>query len=324
MIKIIISKRSSVKLIFFLILLIFFYSGCCQKQIDNDNTKVFTKYYGFCYSPFRDNENPDLGIFPTIEELYQDLPFVAKFTERIRIYGNSNTLGEIAAISDHYGLECYAGAWISKDTTANDLEINGLLRIANLKLKTLKGLIVGNEVILRNDMNVHDLSMLIKKLNDSTDIPIGTAETWSVLEQNPEIVTYADFILVHIHPYWDAIDVEKAAEKVANKYFEIKQLFPNKLVIIGETGWPSNGETFGDAIPSEENQKKFFEQFITLAKEQDIPYFYFDVFDEGWKGMNEGEIGENWGLFKSNGTLKPFLYPFFSSEVQKGINRSPK
>jgi len=290
---------------------------------------VIERCEGGGYGPFGDNENPDKGVYPTLDELKRDINFLPKVTKRIRTYGVNDILFEIAGLCNKNKLECYIGAWISKEHIENEKEIRRLLKIPDLKLEYVKGLVVGNEVLCRGDMSVKDYSTLVKKVNDATDIPVGIAETWNMLLENKAIAENADFIMVHIHPYWEGISVEDAANEVIKRYEQIKKEFPGKLVMIGETGWPSAGEPFDKAVPSELNQKKFFEDFTRLAKEKDIPYFYFEVFDELWKGIVRGDkdeeakrkVGSHWGIFYSDGSLKPLFKDIFKKEVWEGIKR---
>ncbi len=309
-------KRSILLIVFQFILL-----SCGENQSANHKTTVFEKYDGFCYGPFRENENPDMGVYPTVTELKEDLAFIFKFTNKIRTYGCTFSLGEIPAICDSIGLDCYIGAWIGKEQIENEQEIEQLLKIAHAKHKSVKGLVVGNEVVLRKDMSVEALSALIKKVNDTTDIPVGTAETWKVLEDNPEIAENADFIFVHIYPYWDGISIENSVAYVEQKYEEAKKRFPSKKVIIGETGCPCGGSAIGGAVPNEENQKLFFEQFTTLAKKNNIPFFYFSVFQETWKNKFEGKAGAKWGIFRADGSIMPLFKNSFSDEISQGIKR---
>ncbi|MCM8802980.1 MAG: glycosyl hydrolase family 17 protein [Candidatus Omnitrophica bacterium] len=291
-----------------------------ESKIDK-NSAILKKYYGFCYGPFRKNEDPDKGVLPTEEEIKEDISFLVKFTGKIRTYGNTGTLSKIPALSQEVGLECYVGAWISKYKIENEKEIDNLIKIANSNLKNIKGLIVGNEVLLRKDLSEEELSNYIKKVKDATKIDVGTAETWSVLLNNTNIVKNTDFLLVHIHPYWEGVSIKEAPEYVIKRYEEIKAKFPDKKIIIGETGWPTAGEIIGKAVPSPENQKIFFERFTKLAEENKIPYFYFEVFDEEWKNKFEGETGAHWGIFNSDGSLKFMFYELFPQEIRKGINR---
>ncbi|MBU3912466.1 MAG: hypothetical protein KKE50_00075 [Nanoarchaeota archaeon] len=294
-----------------------------EAQAQTPERKI-ERYDGFCYGPFRKNENPDKGVYPTKKEIEEDLSFVSKFTGKIRTYGNTDTLSAIPEICEKNNLDCYVGAWLGKERIENEKEINALLKIAKSENKNIKGLIVGNEVTLRRDLKKQELSDLIKKVNDTTDIPVGTAEIWGSLVENKDIAKNADFILVHVHPYWEGIPIEKAPEYVIERYKQIKEMFPDKKVMIGETGWPSRGKAMRGAVPSEENQKKFFKEFTGLAKKEKVPYFYFEAFDEDWKNKFEGEAGAYWGVLQSSGKLKPLFLELFNREVKNGIERKER
>jgi len=276
-----------------------------------------------CYGPFRKNENPDKGVYPTTRELKEDVSFISKFFGGIRIYEITH-LEQVPELCDEHGIDCYAGAWISKHKIENEKEIKKLIKIANSKYKSVKGVVVGNEVLLRKDLPKKELSDYIKKVNAATEIPVGTAETWKELLENKDIAENCDFILVHIHPYWEGVSIEKAVEHVFEKYELVKKAFPEKNVIIGETGWPSKGDKIGKAVPSLENQVRFFESFTKQAKEKKIPYFYFEVFNEEWKIKFEGDAGAYWGIFNSDGSLEPVFKGLFPKEAMTGIKRQAR
>jgi len=291
------------------------------------------RYVGVCYGPFRDNEDPDFGILPTYEELKEDITFISNLTHSIRTYGTLGNLSKIPALCQEAGIDCYLGAWISRYKTDNEREIQCLISVANQNLSCVKGLIVGNEVLLRGDVPEDELIEYIRSVKDNTTIPVSTAEIWSTWLEHPQLAENVDFIIVHIHPYWEGypygenqlhlegIPVSDAAEHVVEKWREVKAKYPDKTVIIGETGWPTQGESNGDAIPSEENQRTFLSEFLDLAEENGIQYFYFEVFDEKWKEKFEGVVGAHWGLYYSNGTLKPLLYDLIPVEAGEGISR---
>ncbi|MCW3135632.1 MAG: glycosyl hydrolase family 17 protein, partial [Canidatus Methanoxibalbensis ujae] len=279
------------------------------------------KYNGVCYSPFRDNEDPEFGILPTIDELKEDLFLIKNLSKSIRTYGISKNLSEIPRLCEDIGVDCYPGAWISMCKCDNEMEIDNLIKIANENLSHVRGLIVGNEVLLRGDMSEDDLIEYIRRVKSNTTLPVGTAEIWRTWLEHEKLAENVDFILVHIHPYWEGVSVENAAEYVVEKWKEVKAKYPGKDVIIGETGWPTQGDRIGWAIPSEENQRMFLSEFLNLAKENEISYFYFDVFDERWKGKH---AEAHWGLYYSNGTLKPLLYDLVPEDAREGIDRPPR
>jgi exo-beta-1,3-glucanase (GH17 family) len=77
-----------------------------------------------------------------------------------------------------------------------------------------------------------------------------------------------------------------------------------KPVVISETGWPSEGSSFGAADPSRETALEYFINTYHWAERDGVDIFYFSSFDESWKVGDEGEVGAYWGLWDKDGKLK--------------------
>lgn len=282
------------------------------------------KLKGVCYGPFRDNESPDMGIFPLLDELNSDIEFIPKVARAIRTYGSSRGPRNISALCERVGLACYPGVWLSKDKTENREEIESLIQIANQNFNCVKALTVGNEVLLRKDLTEEELIDYIREVKKSTSLPVTTAEIWSIWRNHPRLANEVDFLMVHIHPYWEGCSINRAAAYVVTIWQIMKDTFPGKRIVIGETGWPSEGKTIKKAVPSKENQARFFKGFTQLADSEGIEYFYFELFDEKWKDEFEGKAGAHWGIYKSGGSLKDHLKDLIPIQARKGINRPPR
>ncbi len=295
--------------------------GTATKSESNANT---VKFAGLCYSPYRDNENPDAGIPPTIGELSEDIAFIKNLTNSIRTYGVTGNLEQIPFLCEQLGIDCYPGAWISIDVCENERQMKNLIRIAKSNLTHVKGLIVGNEVLLRKDISEQGLIEFISRVRDSTSLPVASAETWDVWLEHPALAQAVDVLFVHIYPYWVGTTVEQGANYVLEKWNALRTRYPDKTLVIGEAGWPSQGKILGNAIPSEENQKRYLSDFVSMASSNHIGYFYFGAFDEKWKSKLEGETGPHWGLYYSSGSPKPLLKDLIPDEAQNGMSRQPR
>lgn len=267
--------------------------------------------FGVCHGPFRQGQSPESGVFPTEEQVKEDISIISKIASAERTYGVDDILFRIPEFCNDYGIDCYVGSWISDDDLWNQQTISDLIDIANQNYDTTKALIVGNEFLLWRPFSAESqLISLINQVNDATDIPVTTAETYETWLNHPNLANVVDFIGVHIHPYWDGVRVNDAAQHVIDKYNLLKQAYPTEEVAILETGWPTEGDVHGDAVPSEANQEKFLGDFIPLAKENNIKYFIFEAFDEPWKGSG---VESHWGIYYEDRALKPrlegILYP---------------
>ncbi|HRO59595.1 MAG TPA: glycosyl hydrolase family 17 protein, partial [Burkholderiaceae bacterium] len=80
--------------------------------------------------------------------------------------------------------------------------------------------------------------------------------------------------------------------------------FPDKEILIGETGWPSAGRSREEARPGRVEQARFLREFVAMAQAERIPYNLIEAFDQPWKARLEGAMGAHWGVFDSAGEAK--------------------
>jgi exo-beta-1,3-glucanase (GH17 family) len=263
--------------------------------------------HGIAYSPYRDCQIPGEGDEPSEANIRQDMKMIQTMGNAIRTYSSTGVSAKIARIASQMGLRVTAGAWLDDDLEENEIEIEGLIDLAHSL--DLESVIVGNEVMLRGDLTEEQLLGYIERVKAEVDVPVTTADISGILLQHPKLMQAVDYQLVHIYAYWDGISIENAARYVAQTLHGFEQTAGGKKVVIGETGWPSAGPIRGEAVPSFENQRRFAREFIHLAEEENIEYFYFDAFDEQWK--TEGGVGPYWGLLYSDRTFKYDIQSFF-------------
>jgi exo-beta-1,3-glucanase (GH17 family) len=286
---------------FLVIPLISYYSqGYASSYIQMENEKPFR---GIDYSPYTDEHNPSTGISPSEEEIRRDMLLLQSLTDRIRVYSSTGIFEKIPLIAKEYGLQVIPTAWLGVNDTKNNEQIQSLIDLAR-KYDNIPFVVVGNEAVQRGDLTKDELISFIVRVNNSVDVPVTTSEDRKVIRDNPEIVESIDFIFLNIHPYNDGKLVDIATEWIEFGYKELSAKYPNKKIIISETGWPTDGEKRGSAIPSLENQWRFISDFMNFSESHDIDYFFFQVFDQKIKAATEGEAGANWGLFYSNRIAK--------------------
>ena len=75
--------------------------------------------------------------------------------------------------------------------------------------------------------------------------------------------------------------------------------FPGKEILIGETGWPSEGRMREGALPSRTNQARVVSEILLLAKQENFRVNLIEAYDQPWKRQLEGTVGGYWGLFDS-------------------------
>ncbi len=258
------------------------------------------------FAPFRPGESPLTGRFPTEAEVDADLALLAPRVRAIRTYAANEGKYDIAALAARHGLKLWLGIWLGQDRTRNARELARGIAIARAWPATIERVIVGNEVLLRRDLPPAELAADLDQVRASVPEPVTYADVWDFWQRNPGLAAHVDQVTVHLLPYWDdePTGIDGAVAKVRAVYRQMRALFPDKKVIIGETGWPSEGRWRRDAAPSRVNQFVFLTRFIAAAAEDGFEYNLIEAFDQSWKAANEGTVGARWGLWTADRVAK--------------------
>jgi len=262
------------------------------------------KLNSLSFAPFREGQGPMDGVFPTAEQLDADLHLLAEKTHNIRTYASAEgTMPAIPALAQKYGLTMTQGAWLGSIDKGNKTEIEALIKAANAYPDVIKRIIVGNEVLLRGDLEPDALVKYIRQVKQSVKQPVSYADVWSMYMKYPKLIKEVDFITIHILPYWEdePITVEQAPGHIERIYKlvqkEANAIAPGKPILIGESGWPSEGRQRGWAVPGIVNEAKFIRGLIKVANANDFDYNIVEAINQSWKSELEGVVGANWGLF---------------------------
>ena len=251
---------------------------------------------GFAFSPYQADQGPIWNKHPSIEDIETDLALLAGKTNAIRTYTVEKTLREIPRLAEKYGINVTLGAWVDANEEKTRNEILNMLDIS-VHSRNVVRIIVGNEVLLRGDIPVKKLIEYLDMVRAETDIRVSTAEPPYIWKKYPELVDHVDYIAVHLLPYWEGIALEDAVNFVVNSINELKQLYPEKPIVIGEVGWPSNGRNIKAAVATTANEAIFLRRFLARADEEGYIYYLMEAFDQKWKRDTEGAVGAYWGVF---------------------------
>jgi len=257
------------------------------------------KIESLSYTPYYGYERNTLST----DQIKYDIDLLSDITKKIRTYSSLDAKIILEASSETM-MPIDLGIWIGADLQENDLEIQRALKLLKNYPDTIENIIVGNEVLLRQDMSKEKLFEYIDLIRAFSDKKVTTAETWDIWEKFPELTSHVDFITLHILPYWEKVPIEEVDAAITNRYERIENLFPDTKMHIGEIGWPSNGYNNMDSVPGLKNQAIAVRSFINLAKENGWSYNIIEAFDQPWKGYQEGNIGQYWGIFNAKRELK--------------------
>jgi exo-beta-1,3-glucanase (GH17 family)/cellulose synthase/poly-beta-1,6-N-acetylglucosamine synthase-like glycosyltransferase len=256
-----------------------------------------SEVHGFAFSPYRAGASPLRNEFPSEAQITEDIALLAGKTRALRTYSAAGTLREIPRIARDYKLNVILGAWLTKDPVIDEQEIRDVIALTK-QHRNIKRVTVGNEMILRGDMTVEDLTALLDRVRKAVKQPVSTAEPWNVWLAHPELAKHVDYLAVHILPYWEGMDADIAVDHVFAVVERMKKEFPKKEIVITEVGWPSDGRTRESAVASVSNEALFLRRFLHRAEKEGLVYFLMEAFDQPWKADSlEGAVGSYWGVY---------------------------
>ena len=269
------------------------------------------KLYCLSYAPFHGEQTPlDPITHVSAGQIDADLTQLSKLTNCVRTYSTDYGLDQIAGIAARHGLKVMQGLWLSSHPEKNRVQVETAVALANRYPDTIRAVVVGNEVLLRGEMSAVDLTATLRAVKARVPVPVTYADVWEFWLRNPELAAAADFITIHILPYWEDFPVAagQAAAHVAAIRRMVATTFPGKEVLIGEVGWPSAGRMREGALPSPANQARVIHDVLALAARENFHVNVIEAYDQPWKRALEGTVGGHWGLITEGARKLKFVW----------------
>jgi exo-beta-1,3-glucanase (GH17 family) len=283
-----------------------------------------------CYSGFRHGQHPDRGdgvVNPSDKEILEDLHILSRQGNfgLIRLYdAQANSEAVLRLIeTNKLNLKVLLGAWLAAEVSntncpwhkepypkevleANKLkngkEIESAIRLANKYSNTVVAVAVGNEALV--DWNDHMVPVdsvigYVRKVKKSISQPVTVADNynwWS--HHGAALAKELDFVSVHTYPIWGDKDIDGAMPYSITNLQAVRNALPHSRLVITEAGWASSASEFGPRA-SEEKQKRYYQDLFAWTDKMNITTFFFEAFDEDWKGETNDPLGaeKHWGLF---------------------------
>jgi len=282
--------------------------GYVSLAVTFDNPYLGIGKIAACVGHFtKPGQNPNYGSVVPEDQIAEQYAVIRKYCDAVRTYSSTHGNEHAVKYAAQYGLRIALGVWIGRDNNSNDAEIQAAINLA--KQGTIDSIVVGSEVLLRNDKTEEELITYINRVKSAVSVPVTYADTWNIWWNNgngrPELANSVDYIMIHCWPYWEGVSINQAITNIADNFQKVRNVYPGKRVVIGEVGWPSAGLPNGVAVPSEINQRRFLKDFVEWARANNIEFFVFEFFDEPWKTAEPYGVGPHWGFFNSDYTIKP-------------------
>jgi len=292
------------------------------------------------YSGFREGQHPDRGdgaANPSNDEILEDLEILLSYDLKlIRLYDTGeNSVATLELIREHdLPIKVLLGIWLraelsnhegcawldepipdeelASNTLENAAEVRRGIELAKRFNDIVVAVNVGNEALVEwNDHMVplENVIAYVRNVKSAIDQPVTVADNyeWWIRDGAP-LAAEVDFLGVHTYPAWEEKSIDEALPYTVENIDRVRTALPNKPIAILEAGWASVAIEFGKRA-NEEDQARYFNEIRSWAKETNTSVFFFEAFDEPWKGDPDNPQGaeKHWGLFNVDRTPKQVM-----------------
>lgn len=308
--------------------------------MQQSNDLVAGEVMAVAYSGFREGQHPDRGAGannPSRDEILEDLNLlIDQGFGLIRLYdAKENSATTLELIREHrLPIKVLLGMWLDaevsnhegcpwldepipedklvKNRIANDHEITAGIELANQYDDIVAAVNVGNEALVTwNDhmVPVEQVIAYVRRVQAAVAQPVSVADNyeWWISDGAP-LAAVVDFLGVHTYPAWEQKTIDEALAYTIENIEGVHAALPDKPIAILEAGWATVAEEFGEQA-SETNQARHFAELNDWARKSNITVFFFEAFDEPWKGNPDRADGaeKHWGLFNADRTPKQVM-----------------
>ncbi len=279
-----------------------------------------------CYSGYRNGQSPDTQIYPSVDEIREDLLILKQNWRTLRLYDCSLHAERVLQVirSEGMNFQVMLGAYLGPEMNnfgcpwggtyseevleaskrANQKELEKLIVLAKQYEDIVFSVAVGNEATVDwtdHFVPVSHMIEYVRRVKKSIRQPVTFCENYVPWQHKlRDLVPEVDFISLHTYPVWEYKHIHEALEYTKDNLQSVARLYPGKPIVITEAGWAtnSNGRGIQPEHSSQEMQAIYYADLMQWSVEAGVLIFVFEAFDEPWKGSPDPmEPEKHWGLF---------------------------
>ncbi|KAA8917714.1 hypothetical protein TRICI_000153 [Trichomonascus ciferrii] len=275
---------------------------------DSALKKVF---YGINYTP-PNSIYPQCGVDQ--KQVAKDIATLSQLTNRVRLFSTDceqadMVLNAIQGLG--VNMTVSMGLWVNRFAEVTVRQLANMRRILNkYPSKLINSIILGNEVLFRDDLSDQELIGFIEYVKEYLErkglhIPVGTSEVgfkWS-----PGLASHVDIMGVNIQPFFGGADVNRSLTWTYDYLLEeisTKRTSRNTEIVLSEVGWPIKGDPLHLANPGIQQLQLFLDNWVCANQNSDVGWYWHEAFDTPWNDLRKHNY---WGILGDDNKLKPNL-----------------
>ncbi|CAK9438577.1 uncharacterized protein LODBEIA_P28010 [Lodderomyces beijingensis] len=255
--------------------------------------------YGITYSPYTKGDK-----CKSAAEVRADLAKLSNY-ELIRLYSTDCSGIENVMAAMTPSQKIYLGLWnIDPQSVQNGLsEIKTAISQSSQGWGAVHTIAVGNERVNAGAASVAQMQTAVdtartwlKANAPSYNGYIVTVDTLVAYVSNPQLCQMSDYLAVNSHPYWDGgVEPSNSGPWLQQQISHLQSVCgTSKDVLITETGWPTQGDNFGNCVPSVPNQVAAVKSIVNALGSKVI---MFTMYNDYWKDPGPYNVEQHWGLY---------------------------
>ena len=149
------------------------------------------KLYCVSYAPFHGSQTPlDLSTRIEPAQIERDLEQLSKITDCVRTYSVDFGLDRVPDIARRFGLKVFLGLWVSNNPDRTRLQIDTGIALARRFPDVIRGVIVGNEVLLNNAQCEAQILAYLQAVRAQVPagVPVTYVDTWNTIVAHPGVI----------------------------------------------------------------------------------------------------------------------------------------
>ena len=261
-----------------------------------NNTNLHKVFPGMDYTPFNAQYPACITNPPSQDNVTMDVAVLSQLTNTIRLYGTDCNQTEMVLHAINKlalpNMKVWLGVWLDNNQTTNARGISAMYDIlSKAGADPFAGVIVGNEVLYRQQMTETQLATLLNGVrtnltNQKIDLPVAISDLGDSWTAGLEAAT--DVVMSNIHPFFAGVNSSIASGWTWDfwqQHDTILTAGSAKKNVISETGWPSGGGTDcgsdtaktcpQGSVAGISEMNEFMESFICQSLANGTDFFWY-------------------------------------------------